>query len=94
MYESQRMRQKWFSVFGDEPEQSEEEQDSLKVSLASWIKSLCSVYGVYVINIVLNSVSAALGQDLVCITVLCSLDVSLGHSFFTCRWKREKGAKA
>ena len=43
MYESQRMRQKWFSVFGDEPEQSEEEQDSLKVSLASWIKSLFSV---------------------------------------------------
>lgn len=32
MYESQRMRQKWFSVLGDEPEQSEEEQDSLKVS--------------------------------------------------------------
>ena len=27
------MRQKWFLVLGDEPEQSEEEQDSLKVSL-------------------------------------------------------------
>lgn len=33
MYESQRMRQKWFSVLGDEPEQSEEEQDSLKRAL-------------------------------------------------------------
>ena len=32
MYESQRMRQKWFSVLGDEPEQSEEEQDSIKVT--------------------------------------------------------------
>ena len=31
MYESQRMRQKWFSVLGDEPEQTEEEQDSIKV---------------------------------------------------------------
>ena len=26
------MRQKWFSVLGDEPEQTEEEQDSIKVS--------------------------------------------------------------
>lgn len=47
MYESQRMRQKWFSVFGDEPEQSEEEQDSLKVSLAlepkAYLVSLLSV---------------------------------------------------
>ena len=34
MYESQRIRQKWFSVLGDEPEQTEEEQDSLKASLA------------------------------------------------------------
>ena len=34
MYESQRIRQKWFSVLGDEPEQTEEEQDSLKVSFA------------------------------------------------------------
>ena len=25
------MRQKWFSVLGDEPEQTEEEQDSIKV---------------------------------------------------------------
>ncbi|KAL9952468.1 hypothetical protein ACROYT_G039730 [Oculina patagonica] len=33
MYESQRMRQKWFSVLGDEPEQSEEEQDSIKRAL-------------------------------------------------------------
>ena len=31
MYESQRMRQKWFSVLGDEPEQTEEEQDYIKV---------------------------------------------------------------
>ena len=35
MYESQRMRKKWFSVLGDEPEQTEEEQDSLKVSFDS-----------------------------------------------------------
>ena len=34
MYESQRIRQKWFSVLGDEPEQSEEEQDSIKVRSA------------------------------------------------------------
>ncbi|XP_058944990.2 putative lipid scramblase CLPTM1 [Pocillopora verrucosa] len=33
MYESQRMRQKWFSVLGDEPEQTEEEQDSIKRAL-------------------------------------------------------------
>ena len=32
MYESQRMRQKWFSLLGDEPEQTEEEQDSIKVN--------------------------------------------------------------
>lgn len=31
MYESQRVRQKWFSLLGDEPEQTEEEQDSIKV---------------------------------------------------------------
>ncbi|XP_073250120.1 putative lipid scramblase CLPTM1 isoform X2 [Porites lutea] len=33
MYESQRMRQKWFSLLGDEPEQTEEEQDSIKRTL-------------------------------------------------------------
>ncbi|XP_068682325.1 putative lipid scramblase CLPTM1 [Montipora foliosa] len=33
MYESQRVRQKWFSVLGDEPEQTEEEQDSIKRTL-------------------------------------------------------------
>lgn len=32
MYESQRIRQKWFSLLGDEPEQTEEEQDSIKVN--------------------------------------------------------------
>ena len=47
MYESQRMRQKWFSVLGDEPEQTEEEQDSLKVSLALESKT-CVVFKVYV----------------------------------------------
>ena len=31
MYESQRMRKKWFSVLGDEFEDSEEDQDSMKV---------------------------------------------------------------
>ncbi|XP_032231498.1 cleft lip and palate transmembrane protein 1 homolog [Nematostella vectensis] len=30
MYESQRMRQKWFSVLGDDMQQSEEEQDAMK----------------------------------------------------------------
>lgn len=33
IYESQRMRQKWFSILGDEPEQTEEEQDSIKRTL-------------------------------------------------------------
>ena len=31
MYESQNMRKKWLSVFGDSEEQTEEEQDSMKV---------------------------------------------------------------
>ncbi|KAK3739918.1 hypothetical protein QZH41_004938 [Actinostola sp. cb2023] len=30
MYESQRVRQKWFSMLGDDMSQSEEEQDTLK----------------------------------------------------------------
>ena len=40
MYESQRMRQKWFSVLGDEPEQTEEEQDSIKVSYTGIVPSI------------------------------------------------------
>ena len=36
MYESQRMRQKWFSLLGDEPEQTEEEQDSVKVNFQKY----------------------------------------------------------
>jgi hypothetical protein len=31
MYESQRVRKKWFSMLGDDASQSEEEQDTLKV---------------------------------------------------------------
>lgn len=31
MYESQRMRKKWFAFLGDEFEESEDDQDSLKV---------------------------------------------------------------
>ena len=50
MYESQRVRQKWFSVLGDEPEQTEEEQDSLKVSLALEAK----VFFISVLSAVVN----------------------------------------
>ena len=31
MYESQRMRQKWFAVLGDDAQQTDEEQDVMKV---------------------------------------------------------------
>ena len=50
MYESQRVRQKWFSVLGDEPEQTEEEQDSLKVRLALEAK----VFFISVLSAVVN----------------------------------------
>jgi len=44
------VRQKWFSVLGDEPEQTEEEQDSLKVSLALEAK----VFFISVLSAVVN----------------------------------------
>ncbi|XP_046847536.1 cleft lip and palate transmembrane protein 1 homolog [Xenia sp. Carnegie-2017] len=34
MYESQRMRKKWFAVFGDDFQDSEEDQDSMKKTMA------------------------------------------------------------
>ena len=42
MYESQRMRQKWFSLLGDEPEQTEEEQDSIKVNFHKYGERITS----------------------------------------------------
>ena len=41
MYESQRMRKKWFSVLGEEFEDSEEDQDSMKVKLCENRKNPC-----------------------------------------------------
>lgn len=32
MYESQRVRQKWFAVFGNDVQQTDEEQDVMKVT--------------------------------------------------------------
>ena len=73
------MRQKWFSVLGDEPEQSEEEQDSLKVSLtlesnAGLVLKVCSyMYSVVAKMVcVLDSVLSGLDQALVEFIMLCS----------------------
>ena len=73
------MRQKWFLVLGDEPEQSEEEQDSLKVSLtlesnAGLVLKVCSyMYSVVAKMVcVLDSVLSGLDQALVEFIMLCS----------------------
>lgn len=78
------MRQKWFSVLGDEPEQSEEEQDSLKVSLtlesnAGLVLKVCSymynvvVKMVCVLDSVLSGLDQALGEFIMLCSDLCSL---------------------